>query len=82
MTAEEMFENIGYKNILKNHYKFIFMNEKIYNLNNQPARKIISFDLICETIVCKLFNGVETGVGDLSIDEIKVINKQIEELGW
>ena len=74
MTAKEMFEELGYE--LKNNDK----NEWYYQKGNEYFdTKVIYFDEEDKTLKCH-----DGGCGNVPIDveELKAIQKQVEELGW
>lgn len=68
MNAQEMFETIGYRKHIENGYiKF-----------EVEQCEVIEFDLEKKTIWVSEFLEAK----ELDIDELKVIVKQCEELGW
>lgn len=76
-SAKEMFEELGYKNTKKEDKIILFENFSfdisIEFLNEDGDKSIVLQKL-----------GIDDG-GDfiiLSLEELKAINKQIEELGW
>lgn len=69
MTAKEMFEELGYKQIKSNELAMVYENEECY----------IVFDLFYET-VDKRMKLARTR--SIYLKEFKAIQKQIEELGW
>ena len=77
MTAKGMFEELGYSGYSRKefaHYsKFI----------SQTKRQIIDIDLV-EKKVEKLIITVNTErvCKEYTFEEIRAINKQLEELGW
>lgn len=71
MSAKEMFEKLGYEH---------FNNSLRISYNNfEKECKLIEFQLNKKKMI--LADDSEEIV-ELSIQEIKAINKQIEELGW
>ena len=71
MSAEEMFEELGYE---------YFNNGLRISYNNfEKECKLIEFQLDKKKMI--LADDSEEIV-ELSIQEIKAINKQVEELGW
>lgn len=75
MTAKEMFEKLNYFQSSED-----FEDELVYNLNSEDIEsyRYISFH--------KIFKYIEvddwTDNFQLSVLELKAINKQVEELGW
>ena len=67
MSAKEMFEKLGYK----------LYNQNIY-LEYVKEEENITF-YINEKTFCKC-NGYE--IGEITLEELQAINKQVEELGW
>ena len=68
MKAKEMFEELGYKQVLSEDYiKYVSFFSRI------------AFDLTEEGIVIDCSFAI---VGAITMDDLKAINKQCEELGW
>ena len=76
-SAREMFEELGYKNVIKNDKKVVFENYDIdtsIEFSNDDEHKAIILQ--------------ELGINDsgdyyvITLDEHKAINQQIKELGW
>lgn len=67
ISAEEMFEKLGYE-YKGNNYQYI-----IYE--NRQKMKTIWFEKISKTFL--IF-----GIGIINNEELQAINKQVEELGW
>ena len=77
MTAKEMFEELDYLQSSED-----FEEELVYNQNlshTDSYYRYISFDKVNKTIE---FDDNATEPFYLSYEELKAINKQIEELGW
>ena len=70
MTAKEMFEKLGYEHIISNK----FPNEIKYKYLDD----YITFDFEDKTI----WRGEDYDSAGITMEELKAINKQIEELGW
>ena len=68
LTADEMFEKLGYRKEKRYTNTIIYFN---YDEDYE-----ISFDLNLKTIDLDMFGG------EISIKELKAINKKVEELGW
>lgn len=67
-TADEMFEKLGYRKEKRYTNAITYFNcDEDYE---------ISFDLNLETIDLDMFGG------EISVRELKAINKKVEELGW
>lgn len=72
MTAKEMFEKLGYKHF-DNGIRITYQNYEISEC------KLIEFQL-CNKKMWLADDSEE--LVELSLKEIKAINKQVEELGW
>ena len=72
MTAKEMFEELGY-DYFNNGLRITYQNYEISEC------KLIEFDLKKKNMM--LADDSEEVV-ELSLKEIKAINKQVEELNW
>lgn len=68
LTADEMFEKLGYRKEKRYTNTIIYFN---YDEDYE-----ISFDLNLKTIDLDMFGG------EISIKELKAINKKVEELEW
>lgn len=68
MSADEMFEELGYVKTKANDYWIIYKN----------FRKDIDFNLKHKTIEV----GAEMKSEEVDIEELQAINKKVEELGW
>lgn len=67
MNAEEMFEKLGYKQLL-------FDSSGYLDYERLSDDKYFSFDLNSKEIyVCE---------DSITVEELKALNKQCEELGW
>lgn len=69
-TAKEMFEELGYK------YENYSVIDEICYFENKDVYYV--FSLKSKTFFKKEYREP----GDITLDELKAINKQIEELGW
>lgn len=69
MNAKEMFEQLGYIDKTKTPNEIHYLKEDDW---------WIIFNLTSR----KIFVGYGYDSGKFSIDELKAINKQVEELGW
>ena len=72
MSAKEMFKKLGYKRKRKGYDR----NYMAYCKDNLEIK--IIFDLEEKTFLKKY----RYGSMSIKLDELKAINKQIEELGW
>ena len=70
MTAKEMFEKLGYKQLIKPNV--IYYQKRVDIPKNYM---IFSINFV--------INLKEVFIGkNLNVEELKAINKQVEELGW
>lgn len=75
MTADKMFEELGYK--LINHDRTCIEYE------NKDIEQGIDFYLKNKLISkFELVDGETLLIGDITIPELKAINEKCEELGW
>ena len=72
MKAKEMFEKLNY-NYFKNNLRITYQNFKVSRC------KLIEFNLLEKEM---WLADDDKEVVELSLKEIKAINKQVEELGW
>ena len=75
MSAKEMFEELGYIES-ENNNKGITYN---YNFTDYSTYSFIHFNKKDEKI--EMESNVINGY-DITLQELKAINKQVEELGW
>lgn len=79
MTAKEMFEKLRYKKLPKKYNKNMILYENkidvIGSLKPRTELKIIYFSLTDKKIQFSPYHRY-------SMQELKAINKQVEELGW
>ena len=76
MTAEEMFKKLGYINIYRDEAYIKYEDKKSFTsvlITFYPIRQTFKIELLDE-------NGVY--IYDISIELLRAINKQVEELGW
>lgn len=75
MNAREMFEKLGYT-------KYVYDNRIVYEYGNYVMRDIIDFNLKCRIV--HSYTGYEVGnvIKGLTVNELKAVNQQMEELGW
>lgn len=71
-SAKEMFEELGY-DYFNNGLRITYQN---YNISEC---KLIEFDLIRRSM---MMADDSSEVVELSFEELRTINKQVEELGW
>lgn len=80
MSAKEMFEELGY------HEAYEHNNIITYHKEEHNPYILYGFEFVLnhEFISCyrKVGNKFNYGAVNLSLEELKAINKQIEELGW
>ena len=81
-TADEMFEELGYKK-LEDNYNINYI--KMYSfINGDRVREQIRFCKLDKYVHIENFN-YDTGVifgKFLDMKELQTINKKVEELGW
>ena len=76
-TATEMFEQLGYKEISSSN------NRKVFKKDNLVTSYTIVFEYGAKTInIYSSINGHGFNSKDMTMQELKAINKQVEELGW
>ena len=68
MSADEMFEELGYKIVRENKYWIVYKGQG----------KDIDFNLKYKTI--EVENGMESK--KFNMQELQAINKKVKELGW
>lgn len=68
MNADKMFEELGYKKIVRN-----YKSGRVYEY---VTDELSCIDFMCEDKSVKVWN-----IG-MSMQELKAINKKCEELGW
>lgn len=74
MNAEEMFKKLGYK-------KRAFGNCIFYE-KGSIMRHIIQFNLKDKIFYSYTECGMANSIKILTANELKAVNKQVEELGW
>lgn len=77
MSAKEMFEALGYKLVYKNKYEVKY--KKPYEVNQFLPKEFASF---YEIVINFGYKTIYKKGSYMTFDELKAINKQIEELGW
>ena len=81
MTAKEMFEELGYKEVDgyvgKMYEKETIERDKIFG-EYQKIKHIHFYEKKVSVNITTCFGGK----GIVDINELKAINKQVEELGW
>ena len=77
MSAKEMFEELGYKQYIDIDYK----SEILYSKKTNQGNKYIEFNMQYKEIVFPTYQYNPPYRYNLSLNELKAINKQIEELG-
>ncbi len=79
MSARDMFENYGYELVKNDEHELIYQTYSYPEYDD--TEQIIKFDKICKTVTsAQGFNFNKPC--EIFIDELKMINKQVEELGW
>lgn len=80
MTAKEMFEKLGYNELIK-HKSYMFYIKPLKEIVEYENDEIhLEFNFTNKQIV-KTY-GDDNSVYGITIDELQAINKQVEELGW
>lgn len=87
MTAKEMFEALGYKEVIKpsgliENLGFI---EYIYDYHGDGDFKFITFNSLWKEYAVGYYDGYETKTElatKVTIKEHEAITKQMKELGW
>ena len=80
MTAKEMLEKIGYKDLIVHESYMFYIKELKENAEYENDEIHLEFNFVNKT-VCKTYGDDNTACG-ITLNELKAINKQIEELGW
>lgn len=93
-TADELFEELGYVKY-DNHPEDDYPSEpntwttqdmrileytQLGEVNGNPAKEIITFDLYKQVVICSAFINTKPTIVPLSIEEIFAITKKIQEL--
>ena len=73
MIAKEMFEKLGYELFIKSDNEICYMGK--------GNKWFISFYLDDKVVQCSENDFYTTSIG-ISVEELRAINKQVEELGW
>ena len=80
MSAKEMFEKLGYKELIKNKTYMFYVKELRDNPEYENDYIHLEFDFKDKTI-CKTY-GDDNSVYEITLEELQAINKQVEELKW
>ena len=72
MSAKEMFEKLGYKQSKPENVPVLFYVREVNSCEE------IIFDLKYK----KIYKEIDGELTEITLDELKAINQQIEELGW
>lgn len=82
MTAKEMFEKLGYED--ETHlYHHLIRFVKHTGYNGLKVDKVIEVELNgCEVLLTCYYGKTDRGPFHLEDEELRAINKQVEELGW
>lgn len=70
MSAKEMFERLGYKQVNDDVNYLIYDLDGVFKLKFYKPQQDIEIEVIEDTY------------NTLDVEELKAINKQVEELGW
>ena len=83
MTADEMFEALGYS---KSVFKEATYTEYTHISENPRGCYVIAFEGLNHTISISLYTFTQGKIESkdliITLDELKAINKKIEELEW
>ena len=80
MTAKEMFEELGYKVANDCEYYIFYKKPLIENPEYEKDYLHISFKKLDKAFI-KTY-GDDNSPEIITMQELKAINKQVEELGW
>lgn len=70
MSAKEMFEKLGYKQVNNDINYLIYDLDGVFKLKFYKPQQDIEIEVIEDTY------------NTLDVEELQAINKQVEELGW
>lgn len=73
--ADNMFEKLGYKTMIKTMEKGELINTKYIQENKIGEDYLISFNEITKEVVLSGFRSIE-------MEELQAINEKVKELGW
>ena len=78
MSAKDMFEALGYEQVIgdKEHYFYEFIQYR-----DNEFQRWITFEFNDKTISCGMYDDPVEPM-NITINELKAINKQVRELGW
>ena len=77
-SADEMFEELGfYKKIISEELSYT--NNKEIRYLRHSDKCLIKFDLNFKQVLCEYIGGLSSSI---TMQELKAINKKVEELGW
>ena len=79
MSAKEMFEKYGYELVNDDECELIYQTYSYPEYDD--TEQIIKFDKICKTVTSAQGFSFNRPC-EICVDELKIINKQVEELGW
>ena len=74
-TADEMFSELGYEK----YNEYVYIN---YHTENENEDKDIEFATVIEFDEKTFYKDHYGSIGDITMQELKAINKKCEELGW
>ena len=80
MSAKEMFEELGYNQLYENKHYMFYVKDLIDTPEYEKDCIHLEFNHDNKTI--NKTYGDDNTVEDITLEELKAINKQIEELGW
>ena len=81
MTADEMFKELGYEKKEKKEYSYFEYNKKNTKVGETYT---ISFDIPSKTIMSALYikGFIMSRALAMTPQEVKALNKKVEELEW
>lgn len=80
MSAKDMFEKLGYNELIKHKTYMFYIKPLKENVEYENDEIHLEFDFKHKTFV-KTY-GDDNSVYEITLEELQAINKQVEELGW
>ena len=82
MKAREMFEELGYEKYSRFNWG-VKVERNIYEVNFLKGKHIVGYEYyVFENSTKTICHNTSCEDNYINIDELKAINKQVEELGW
>ena len=79
-SAKELFEELGYNELIKHKTYMFYIKPLKENVEYENDEIHLEFNFENKTFV-KTY-GDDNSVYEITLEELKAINKQIEELNW